>query len=125
MRARKEKPRHKDDKPAEQMTQEEKQYGLLRALVMAADRWRECPARACRRARRCAHPAIPCRKLPRRRVLTPQNDAGMRAHLYKMVKRRMEEIEQERAVRALPSARPKATPGGAAGGSDRPSAACK
>lgn len=132
-----------DDGDPDMMTPEEIRRTLVRQIARVLDRWRQCPARVCRRARRCASPALECTMLPSRSV-TPQNDAAQRAHLYKMVKRRLAEqvqgavppglVERRNAggrrgrcgpdvARALPSARPKATPGDATGGSDRPSSA--
>src|SRR5262245_49655202 len=33
---------------------------LMRKLTPLLDHWRQCPARACRRHRRCASPALEC-----------------------------------------------------------------
>ncbi|MGE3146414.1 MAG: hypothetical protein AB7K35_12595 [Pseudorhodoplanes sp.] len=84
------------------MTQAELREALLRKLAAIMDRWRQCPARVCKRARRCASPALECTDLPARRVMTPENEAQMRAYLYKTVRRRMAQIERGAAAPERP-----------------------
>lgn len=100
MRAQTQKPRPCDDTPAAPMTREEMMHSILRKLAAVMNLWRECPARVCKRARRCASPAIPCTRLPPRREFTPEDDVRLRADLHRRVKRRMAEIERERAAAA-------------------------
>ena len=87
---------------APQRTQAELRHALLCKLAAVMDRWRQCPARVCRRARRCASPALACTDLPARREMTPENEAQIRAHFYKIVRRRMAEIERGGAAPERP-----------------------
>jgi hypothetical protein len=77
-----------------QMSQAELRYSLMRNLTMMLNRWRECPARVCRRARRCAGPDFECTKLPPRRPRKPESDAAVMAHVQKILKRRLAEMGQ-------------------------------
>lgn len=103
MRANRRKPDPVSDGPtAAPMTQAELRHALLCKLAAVMDRWRQCPARVCKRARRCASPALECTDLPARRAMTPENEAQMRAHFYKTVRRRMAEIERGGAAPERP-----------------------
>jgi hypothetical protein len=76
------------------MSQAELRYSLMRSLTTVLNRWRECPARVCRRARRCAGPDFECTKLPPRRPRKPESDAAVMAHVQKILKRRLAEMGQ-------------------------------
>jgi hypothetical protein len=77
-----------------QMSEAELRVSLMRSFTMVMNRWRECPVRVCRRARRCAGANFECTKLPPRRPRKPENDAAVMAHVQKVLKRRLAEMGQ-------------------------------
>ncbi len=93
------KPKAKADpaQAAPQPSLEELRYELaLRVSRLANQRqWPACPRRACRRSRQCAATDLSCANPRPPRVLTPQEDAFMRARLLRDLRRRLAEIERE------------------------------
>ncbi|NWG24282.1 MAG: hypothetical protein HXY30_07680 [Pseudorhodoplanes sp.] len=88
------------------MGEAETREALLRRFTAVLDRWRECPARVCRRARRCAGPDFACIRLPPRRPRKPENDAAAMAHVQKILKRRLAETGQAYAPPKLRKSSP-------------------
>jgi hypothetical protein len=73
-------------------------HSILRKLLALRELWRECPDRACRRARTCASPRLSCADLPSRRrdkPMTPQREAANLAHLQRLLKRRSAELRAQ------------------------------
>ena len=68
---------------------------LTRKLAAVLDEWRICPARACRRQRRCVSPALVCTTLPVRRTCTPEQEQAAMARLRRMLERRRESLERK------------------------------
>ena len=60
---------------------------LMRKLAALLDDWRACPARVCRRHRRCASSALECTSAPRTDVSPEAGDAAL-ADLQRALARR-------------------------------------
>lgn len=70
---------------------------LVRRIARFLNRWRTCPERACRRARRCESARLTCTTLADRRPLDPRKRAILAASIQKALKREMARRAQANA----------------------------
>jgi hypothetical protein len=93
-----------DRPPAEvPLSIEQQRFALVRKLSIFISDWRRCSRRNCRRLRACTPPPdVECGSPRRRRPsrdMSPEREAAEKAHLKRLLQRRLAEIRAEEDAR--------------------------